>query len=202
MDNELQKAPACSICGKEFKNKAGVSLHTLRSHPAPKQPEPEVKQFTPMDQTAHTPEPKPEYDINKYKQLPVSIIDHLKITFGNWLNYFEIGQEWKEDFGGYGLYIKVPRQFSTEWKEVEAPRYDNATMKMVGTDKKAIEDIRWKPLKDMADAKKWIDLVKKHIIDHAFQKGLQLPSTNVGYDEHKLTKDQYESLIAGAKQPV
>jgi len=71
MDNELQKAPACSICGKEFKNKAGVSLHTLRSHPAPKQPEPEVKQFTPMDQTAHTPETQTgSYDIKQIQATP------------------------------------------------------------------------------------------------------------------------------------
>ena len=182
----------CESCGKECKNKRGLQMHQ-KTHQ-------QVSVAAVPTKVISTPAPHVEqYNTEKYKELPQPIIDHLKITFGNWLNYFEIGQEWKEDFGGYGIYIKVPEHFSAGWQRVDAPVYDDAQMKMVAMKKLVVPDIRWKPLRDMADAKGWINLVKKHVIDTAYQKGIRLPSTNTGLDETRQTKEQYEAAIAGSK---
>lgn len=191
MDNLIK----CEECGKEFKNKLGLAGHKRSHDKEPTEgPAAPVRKIEKVEVI--------NFNTTKYTELPPVIIDHLKIVFGNWLNHFEVGQQWRNDYGGYGMYIKVPEQFSTEWKKVQAPIYDNLTMRLVGQKTEIIQDIRWKPLKDMADVVKWIDQVKHNLIDNAYRKGIRLPSTNTGLDETRLTRDQYESAIAGVKQPI
>ncbi len=200
----------CSTCGKVCKNALGLSGHQ-RSHGAKKSLE-VLKEAQPATaaavevQTAQEikkEEPKKaEYRHDLYRQLPQPIVEHLEMTFGNWLNYFEIGQEWKEDFGGYGMYIKVPREYSTEWKEFTTIVHDNATRKAIGEKKEILPDVRWKPIKEVAEVKGWIDLVKQHIMNNAHQKGIRLPNTNTGIDETKATFDQYQASIQGQKQSL
>lgn len=134
----------------------------------------------------------------KYKQLPPPIVAHLELTFGDWLNHFDIGQEYKQDFGGYGIYIVVPERFSTAWVREKRVKYDNRTRKEMVDEKgnTVMQDIvhpdtRWKNLKDIDDVKKWINLVKENIINTAYQKGIQLPSTMAKLDETKQTRDEY-----------
>jgi hypothetical protein len=111
----------------------------------------------------------------------------------------EVGQEWRDDFGGYGLYIKVPREYSTEWQEVSTAIYDNTTRKATGEKTIITPDVRWKPIKDIAEVKAWIDLVKGHIITNAYKRGIRLPNTNTGIDMTKATLEQYETAVAGNK---
>ncbi len=198
MDNLIK----CEKCGKEGIKAKGLGVHQRSCSKSAEKVA--TAPVMPKARVIQTPEaPKAiVYDNTKYLQLPAPLIEHLKMVFGAWLEFFEIGQEWREDFGGHAIYIKVPQQFSTEWKTVEAPQYDNSTLRMVGTKKETMQDIRWKSLRDVSEAKRWLDLVKRHIIDHAYQKGIRLPSTNTGYDETRMTKEQYESAIAGQKQPV
>jgi hypothetical protein len=140
--------------------------------------------------------------VQRYKELPPPIVKHLEQVFGDWLNHFDVWMEYKKDFGGYGIYIKVPERFSTEWHREKRVQYDNITRKpIVGTDGKQVvkevvfEDIRSKNLRDIEEAKKWINLVKEHIITHAYQKGIHLPSTNAKLDETKATLDEYTKAL-------
>lgn len=147
-------------------------------------------------------EAQSEYNTQKYLELPPPVIEHLKQTFGSWLNYFEIGQEYKQDFGGYGMYIKVPKEFSTEWKSEMRVVYDNVTRSVKRDDEGKdvmvtviTPDVRWKSLKDIADTNKWISLVKEHIIKNAYNKGIQLPNTNAPLDETRKTLDDYKASL-------
>ncbi len=94
------------------------------------------------------------------------------------------------------MYIKVPKEFSSEYKVVEYPTYDNETRKMKGTIKKEVEDIRWKPIKDMADVIQWIDRVKEHIMTKAYAAGIRLPSTKTGIEQTTQTLEDYKKSIS------
>lgn len=143
---------------------------------------------------------KPNY--HKYRELPPPIKEHLEKTFGAWLDYIEIGQEWKKDFGGYAIYIKVPEQFSTEWKKSKVTRYDNKTRNVAKdssgnnvVDEIVVEDIRWKSLINLADTIKWLNLVKDNIINKAYSAGLQLPNTATALEETRQTAESYRQSI-------
>jgi len=143
---------------------------------------------------------KPNY--HKYRELPPPIKEHLERTFGAWLDHMEIGQEWKKDFGGYAIYIKVPEKFSTEWKRSKQTQYDNA-IRGVKVDKEGkpvmkdilVEDIRWKSLVNLAETIKWLNLVKENIINKAYSAGIQLPNTATALDETKQTAEAYKQSI-------
>ena len=188
----------CTKCQKELKNKVGLIGH-MRSHakdePAAPVAAPQIPVEAPVARTL-----APEVvktDFTKYKLLPPPIVEHLEKTYGNWLNLFDIGQVYKEDFGGYGIYITVPKQFSTEWKEGTVVLYGEGEdfKKKLGEKKVEIPDTRWKSLVDLSKAKKWLDLVKNNIITSAYRKGIPLPSTNTGLDETKQTFDEYKKAI-------
>lgn len=178
---ETTAAPTCTTCGKTFKNKLGLSGH-MRSHK-----QPATANIQPVAQPAEQKAEAPLYDHNKYRELPAPVIEHLEKTFGDWLKHFEIGQEWKPDYGGYGMYIKIPKQYSTEWKEVTTPVYDNVLRKQVGERTIVQPDIRWKPIKEIADVIRWIDLVRENVTMAATRKGLVLPATNIGMDQSRIT---------------
>ena len=130
-----------------------------------------------------------------YKQLPPPIVTALEQIFGDWLKHFDVWQEWKRDFGGYGLFIRVPRQYSTEWHEEQVPIYDNATRTQTGLKTIVKEDIRCKSLRDFADAINWLKKVKEHIITKAYSKGIQLPNTNSPLDETRQTLEDYTKAL-------
>ena len=211
----------CSTCGKECKNASGLRLHQTSHLKDEAKVEPKVETppimtvptvttttlaaTTMVNVVTNVPAKQeevaeiPPYNFKKYLELPQPLREHLENVFGNWLNYIEVGQEWRNDFGGYGLYIKVPKEYSTEWEEVTTPVYDNTTRKAVGEKKVIVPDVRWKPIKDIMEVKSWIDLVKGHIMTHAYKKGIRLPNTNTGIDMTKATLDQYQTAIAGTK---
>jgi len=141
-------------------------------------------------------------DTDKLDNVPPPVMDHLKKTFGEWLSVFDVGVEWKKDYGGYGLYIKVPKEYSTEHREERVAVWDNSGQKQKVDEngelvwKKIVtEDVRWKPLKDVNEVIQWIDLVKEHIIKKAFQKGIMLPSTNAPLDQGEKSLDVYKQQI-------
>lgn len=178
-DNKYQ----CIECGKVCKNAIGLSGHS-RSHLSAK-----VKSGGVLREKAEGPRVNrplaaraEQYSFVKYMELPPPIVEHLKVSFGNWLNYLEVGQKWRSDFGGYALYIRVPEQYSTEWKRIDTPVYDNATKRIAETKKEIIPDERWCSLIDIPKAIKWIELVKQNIISKAVQSGMNLPSTGTGVD--------------------
>ena len=165
-------------CGKEFETENQLRGHKLHCKPQ-------------------------KTDYKAYKKLPKPIVEHLENTWGNWLNYFEVGQtEWKKDYGGYAIYIKVPERFSTGWYREKRVEYDNVTrapkVDEEGNQVSKIivhEDVRVKPLTVPVDeVKTWIDQVKKHIIDKAHQKGLKLPNTQTEYYE-ELNREEYEKAL-------
>lgn len=134
-----------------------------------------------------------------YKTLPPPVVEALERTYGNWLTQLDIGQAWRKDFGGYAIYIKVPKHMSTEWKTVTTLIYDNATKKVTGERKDEIPDDRWCSLKDIPEALKWLDKVKSHIMVNAYRRGITLPSTNTGIDQTRQTLQEYEKSLAGIK---
>ena len=140
---------------------------------------------------------------SSYKELPPPIVECLEKTFGNWLNEgFEVGQKYREDFGGYAMFIKVPEKYSTEWKRDTTLRYDNTTRRPL-TDKDGNQvrfsvvtpDERWKGLNDIQACIKWIVLVKEHIITNAFKKGIMLPSTHTPMPAEKGTLEEYKKAV-------
>ena len=194
----------CTTCGKSFKNALGLSGHK-RSHLKDKKPvdftkpveaerKIEAQVEAPQVEDVKPPEVIPSI---KYKLLPPPMVDHLEKTFGNWLKYFEVGQEYRNDFGGYAMYIKVPKEYSTEWKEIRTMKYDNETRRPLGEFTEVIPDVRYVSLKDLSKAIQYVNLVKHHIIENAYRKGIRLPTTNVGIDETRMTKEQYETAVAG-----
>lgn len=188
----------CQKCNQEFKNNAGLANHEnycKAGDPVQEIGDPTGGQVD-FKATMITKEGV-SYNTKKWEELPPPIKEHLKMNFGSWLNYFEIGQEWKKDHGGFSIYIKIPKEFSTEWKTVKNPIYDNQTMKMTGQVDKVIEDIRSKPLRDMAEVVKWLIIVKRNIIENAYRKGIRLPTTNTPVDETKQSYDEYRKSLAG-----
>lgn len=169
----------------------------------PEQPVMQTRSLTGND----LPKPK-EYDTEKYKQLPPPIVEHLEKTFGNWLEYFEIGQEWKEDFGGYGLYIKVPREFSTEWREEMVQKFDNKRRAPMLDEKgntvrvKTVKkDIRWRSMAvGVPEVNKWVEQVKRNIIDKAYSKGLVLPTTGVEMGGYRPSREEFTKSLHTAPQ--
>ena len=149
----------------------------------------------------------PQLDMNfkSYKQLDPPIVKYLEENWSNWLNYFEIGQEYKKGYSGRGIYIKVPKDFSTEWKEEERIVYDNRTRRPKvdekgHTMKKIVitEDIRWCSLMiPQSDVIQWIGKVYTHIITNARKKGLSLPGTGVPFvkSPQAMTNEEYEQSL-------
>ncbi len=140
-----------------------------------------------------------EIDFTLYKQLPPPIVKYLEETWGNWLNHFPISRrEWSKDYDDYGIVVEVPERFSVEWHREKRQVYDNNTRRpkvdengrpvtvMVVT-----KDVRLISLKVGTDkAKGWLDKVKNHIINKAFQKGIKLPNTQTEY-QSDISRDEY-----------
>lgn len=197
---------ACTTCGQECKSVFGLKVHG-RSHEGREAVKeavtPQAVGFTATPPETPKTEPKEvKADFTKYKMLPPPVVQHLERTWGDWVNHFEIGHEYREDFGGYMMWVKVPKQYSTEWKEIKTIKYDNATHKPIGEFIEVVPDVRHKSLKEISKAVQWLDLVKQHLIDHAYRKGIRLPATNTGVDSAKFTKEQYESALAGTQSPI
>lgn len=205
----------CATCSKEFKSQKALKLHqrfeALEAFEKGQSLSPTttvtttnipvvVSQGLPQTGMAHVIAPpvvKP-VDYKAYKQLPPPIVTHLEKTWGGWLDHIEIGQiSWRKDFGGPGIFIKVPAAFSTEIKEVTVTKYDNATRKQLSETKAIQEDIRCCPLKEINEALKWIDKVKEHIVVNAFKKGLQLPTTGLRYESPTKSLEEYKRELAG-----
>lgn len=172
---------------------------SLEPSQAPRSGTLEESNFAPVKVTRITPEDSlapPEHNFGKYKELPPPVVKYLDDNWGNWLNHFEIGQKYRDDFGGYALFVRVPKDYSTEWEMVSYPIYSNETRRQTGQQKVYKEDIRWKSLRDTAEAIKWLALVKKNIITKAFQKGMYLPPTNVKYENPQKTVEDFERELA------
>lgn len=190
----------CNTCGKEFAKSRALRMHLMHeSMRLQKKTEQLAQSIAPAPQPiVSMPPPVIPPNYSDYKRLPPPIVAHLEKSWGNWLNYFEVKMvDWMQDFGGAGIEIKVPRAFSTEWREVMAPQYDNKTRTRTGEIKVVEEDIRTCPLKDIVEAIKWLDKVKEHVVTHAFQKGLQLPTTGLKYEGPNKTLDDYKRELAG-----
>jgi len=157
-----------------------------------------IKKYSP-EQAKELEKIRENPNYTKYKELPPPVVEHLEKTFGAWLNYMEVGMEWKKAFGGYAMYIKVPKEFSTEWRTQKIARYDNKTMRQAKDEEGnpvmvevTTPDIRWKSLRDHAEAISWINLVKENILKKAYSAGLQLPNTNTKLDDTKQTLEEYK----------
>ena len=194
-------------CGMEMKNLSGVKIHesrckecfSLKAGSAP-----EDKQESKIDGEVSQLEKPVEAEVNYqlYKQLPPPLVDHLELTFGAWLREFEVGQVYRQDFGGMALYIKVPEKYSTEWRREQRLKYDNRTRRPA-IDASGQEivlnivtpDVRWKGVMPIEDCKKWISLVKEKIITDAYNKGLQLPNTQTPIEETRKTMEDYRKAV-------
>lgn len=187
----------CERCGKTFEKETQLRGHKMRCKdlaPIPPQAQPNVEQ--------KVEEPK-KYRTDKYLELPPPVIDWLKINFGNWLNYFEVGRtEWKKDFGGYALYVKVPEEYSTEWKRETRERYDNVKRRPA-TDEKGnplryefvTPDIRYVSLQlELPRVLNMLERIKKHIIDNAHGRGIRLPMIGEEVQNTKTLEDYKKSL--------
>ena len=137
------------------------------------------------------------YDFTKWKELPPPIKDHLTKTWGNWLNHIEVFQEWRNDFGGYALMIRVPKPYSTFWEEVEYDIYNNDTRKRTGSKKVWKEDVRTVSMVAIPKTIRWLDLAKDNIIKNAQQKGIWLPNMNVGVGNNQVSFEEYKKQLAG-----
>lgn len=179
----------CQKCQKEFKSQRGLISHNQFCKGAI------VEEASPDTPVADVPEEPVGLDTQKWKQLPPPIREHLEKSWGNWLNHFEIGAEWKECFGGMGIYVHVPKDFSVEYKVLQTPVYDNATRTMARMVPIEHKDIRWKSLNNIDEAKKWLDLVKKKIIDDAYAGGIRLPNTKTIMEETAQTREDYMNSL-------
>jgi hypothetical protein len=143
------------------------------------------------------------YRIDKWQELPPPVVEWLKINFGNWLNHFEVGRtEYKKDFGGYGVYIKIPEQYSTEWFHEQREQYDNKTRRPAVDEQGnpirfdfVTKDIRVCSLQmEMPKVIQWLERVKEHVITHAHAKGIKLPSIGEEVASTKSLEDYKKSL--------
>lgn len=184
----------CESCGKCFETEKQLRGHL--AYEARRLKKMKESAMPASAQPATVPEVKAP-DFTKYKELPPPIVEHLQRTWGNWLNHFEIGQEFKQDFGGYGMYVIVPPEYSIEHETVQWPVFDNKTRTQTGFKSVVIRDIRWKTLKDLVDAKSWLDQVKEKIIRDAFSAGKQLPNMGVKLETGKKTVEDYKRELAG-----
>jgi len=191
---------ACKNCGKEFEKETQLKGHMMTCRKS--------KEPTTLVTDVYTPEsdvvePEEEVKMDKYLELPPPVIDWLKINFGNWLNYFPVSRtEYKKDFGGYGVRIEIPKQFSTEWKEELREKYDNITRKPA-VDENGVPmrfmhvtpDIRYVSLQlEMPRVINMLERIKEHIITNAHSKGVQLPSIGEEVRNDKTLEDYKRSL--------
>lgn len=124
------------------------------------------------------------YDTTKYKELPQPLVEYLEREYGKWLEFLEIGQRWRNDYGGYGVFVRVPKEYSTEYKEERVMVYDNRTRTAARdsdgneiTSTHVMEDIRWFNLaRGPEEAKDWLGRVKQYILSKGQQKGIRIPS--------------------------
>lgn len=181
----------CESCGKGFETAKQLRGHLAYEARLLKRAKEKAMPAGAQPTAVKTP------DFTKYKELPPPIVEHLQRTWANWLNHFEIGQEFKQDFGGYGMYVIVPPQYSVEHEIVQWPVYDNKTRTQTGFKPVEMKDIRWKSLKDLVDAKKWLDQVREKIIRDAFNAGKQLPNIGVKIEQGQKTIEDYKRELAG-----
>lgn len=165
----------CENCGKEFATVPQLRGHKIHCRVT----KTDVVELTPPTQGA-------KVVSATYKQLPKPIVDFLELEIPNWLDKFEIGQVWKQDFGGYGMYIKVPKEFSTEHREEDRMEWDNRSRKPKLdangneiTKHVVYEDVRWCPIKETETVISWIKKVIKHVMENGQRKGLQIPATRI-----------------------
>lgn len=188
MENAIQLLK-CDSCGKEFEKPKAFKMHLLYERE-------KLEKAKAEQQPVTKPVEKPDFTL--YKRLPPPIIQHLERSWGNWLNHFEVKlTDWKSDFGGPAIEIKIPQAFSTEWEEVIVTTYDNKTRTKIGEKKEWKPDIRICSLKDIAETIKWLDKVREHVVTNAFRKGLLLPTTGIKYDIPNKTLEDYKRELAG-----
>lgn len=196
----------CKKCLVEFEEEGKFRGHRMRCKVVPSQPE--VKRELPEVKEEVKEEPKEvkkedEYFYDRWHDLPPPVIDWLKINFGGWLNHFEVGKtEYRKDFGGYGIYVKVPKEYSTEWKTEIREKYDNIRRKPA-TDKLGnplrfefvTKDVRYVSLQlEMPRVLNMLGRIKEHIIRNAHSKGIRLPSIGDVINSTKSLEDYKKSL--------
>ena len=146
----------------------------------------------------------PEVKINAdFDTLPLKVKEYLLQNWGNWLNYFEVGFQERDDFvGGRGFYVKVPKEFSQEYKEEKYLVYDNATRKVkVDENGKEVSkivatpDVRWKAMNDIPELISWLGIVKEKILTDCFRAGVTPPNTNTAYEDNKKTLDDFKKSV-------
>jgi hypothetical protein len=162
----------CENCGKQFATVPQLRGHNMRCR-AP-------QMVNPQEQA------KPVEPVTKYRELPKPVVEFLEREIPNWLNEFGIGQEWREDFGGYAIYVDVPKEYSTEYREETRIVWDNRTRKAKIdeegneiTERVVFPDVRWHSLKDVNVAIKWLERVIANITSAAMRKGLRLPTARI-----------------------
>lgn len=203
----------CELCQKVCKNQIGFSIHSkacakkyLGEAAEVKPPDGVTPPVAAKTESVKAPpivapeDIKPEdykYDFSKWKELPPPVQKHLERTWGDWINHIEVSQEWRDDFGGYALTIRVPKQYSTEWEQVEYLSYDNATRRSNGSRKIWKEDVRRCSLRDLARSVQWIDLVKNFLLVKAYSQGIRMPNANTGSTDIRQSFDEYKKQIAG-----
>lgn len=185
----------CESCGKGFETAKQLRGHLAYEALTLKRMK---EQAMPVGAEPATVKKVESYDFTKYKRLPPPIVDHLQKTWGNWLNHFEIGHEFKNDLeSGSGIYIIVPREYSVEWETVQEPVYDNKTRTQVGVKNIERKDIRWRSMKDLAVVKTWLDGVKEKIITDAFKAGKQLPNIGIRIEGDRRNIEDYKRELMG-----
>ena len=163
----------------------------------------EEKLIEKMEAYGKEPKKEPKIDYTLYRQLPPPIKEHLEREFGNWLNHFQVWKEWRQDAGGDMLFIKIPPQFSTEYKETLVDKMSNRTRRPevnkegdVVKQKRITEDIRCRSLMIPIDKViQWLDLVKAKIIRNAASKALKLPSLGVPMQTGRMNLEEYEKSL-------
>lgn len=124
------------------------------------------------------------HDPSRYKELPPPLVDYLEREYGKWLEFLEVGWKWRNDYGNNGLFVKVPKEYSTEYKEEKIVVYDNRT-RMPARDQDGneimkthvMEDLRWFNMaRGPEEAKIWLESVKQYILTKSQQKGIRIPS--------------------------
>lgn len=200
----------CKKCLAEFGEENKFRGHRMRCKAVPSQPEAKVEAKRELPKVEEKPKEevkvevkKDEYFYDRWHELPPPVVDWLKINFGGWLNHFEVGRtEYRSDFGGYGVYIKIPKEYSTEWRTEIREEYDNVRRKPK-TDEKGnpirfefiTKDVRYVSLQlEMPRVLKMLERIKEHIITNAHRKGIRLPAIGDVINSTKNLEDYKQSL--------
>lgn len=195
---------ACKNCKKEFEKETqlrGHMIHCNKKKAKEAVDKESIGEPEPVKEEKKAKEEMYEYD--KYMELPPPVIEWLRINFGNWLNHFEVGRTgWRRDFGGYALYIKIPKEYSTEWKKETREKYDNIRRRPATDEKgnpKRFEhvtpDIRYVSLQmQLPKVIDMLERIKNHIISNAHKKGVQLPGIGGEVRNDKTLEDYKKSL--------